>query len=1107
MSTRRIREFSVTIEASWQCHHSMMGPSDDLDPTRLAVHSEWLRRLARRLVHDAALAEDVAQETLLVALERAPAAASEDGLRAWLHNVARNLARLQRRGDGRRAARERAHGDAARAHAPAAADVVARAAEQRRLIDAVLALDEPYRTAVLLAYEERLKPAEVARRTGVSPEATRKRISRGLALLRARLEPRGPEDRRDWLAGLTLVARAPDAAVLPWTLSLAMTTKWTVSALVCAALIALGFIVLDRPRATGHGPSEVATITREAPVTVSAEDVRHVASAQATRTQVPRDVDAVVLDAPRRLRGRVLLTDERAAIVGATVRAARESTPTAGDPEGPVLATTDASGLFEIALTESVARTLTAGGLWVEHPDAFDVHVAGAVIAHAGDGLLELRTVLEGEVVVRVRTPDGGPVEDAEVHYSLTPTVGSEAQVWRYHRDVRAGTTDTRGELRVVGVPVATAVWFKLRDEFYSATRLVIDSITRQAEVELTPFQWASITAQLVHVDGAPASDVRVRWRGAAEPSGSSNTFAADTDEAGRVVLHGLGDGPGVFEVLIESDRHWYHAPVHARLGRGEVRDLGTLVLEPLVTVAGRVTDGGDDTDVPSELRIGVFRDGALVTTGRVDGDHRFVVESPAGTVVVGAYDSGLDGDPRHVFRGRPTCERVVVAPARDVVLSLAAARAALVGSMDEGVEDVELRLFPTEPEVSFVGTPTYRRGSAAPATEPGALRFVDLEPGPARAFVCAADGRSGDLGEVMLRAGDVTDVGNVRFASARLAVRVVGAPPGAAATVTVMPSSRVAHRATCDADGRASFELPVGPYGIRAEALGRSTGAWRCAWVGAASSGEVVLSLGELAELTGTISGPDGPLRDVVVQAQRSRPPSNASSAATTDADGRFVFQPLEPGIYRYWVGVSLTGQVELAHGAQRELALTLGMPETRIEVEEGGARAGWVKGLRVASSIGLVWQMGRARAAGGGSFSAELPEGALVFELDPGALVREQQVLVPGPAAAGAEYVLALPSTGIELRLSGAAAHRPDPRATLESLGGASARSSWGTAPTLLIEQSATDEPNGARIVRIPYLTPGSIVAVQGFTGDGRVRTERVTVGAEGWTRVDWE
>src|SRR5688572_15186551 len=84
----------------------------------------WLKRVAAALVVDAASADDLAQQTLLAALEQPPADATQP--RAWLATVARNLARRFGTSERRRAARERI---AALPERVAATDeVVARAA-------------------------------------------------------------------------------------------------------------------------------------------------------------------------------------------------------------------------------------------------------------------------------------------------------------------------------------------------------------------------------------------------------------------------------------------------------------------------------------------------------------------------------------------------------------------------------------------------------------------------------------------------------------------------------------------------------------------------------------------------------------------------------------------------------------------------------------------------------------------------------------------------------------------------------------------------------------------------------------------------------------------
>jgi RNA polymerase sigma-70 factor (ECF subfamily) len=163
----------------------------------LLAQMPWVRRLALALTRDGARADDVSQEALLAALERAPAAAREGPpLRAWLASVVRRLASHEARAEKRRAQREQR---AARSlPEPSASDVVERAALFRELVEAVLALEEPYRSTLLLHFLDGVRPVDIARQSGVSPECVRQRLARGLARLRERLDrgsPRWPSSR------------------------------------------------------------------------------------------------------------------------------------------------------------------------------------------------------------------------------------------------------------------------------------------------------------------------------------------------------------------------------------------------------------------------------------------------------------------------------------------------------------------------------------------------------------------------------------------------------------------------------------------------------------------------------------------------------------------------------------------------------------------------------------------------------------------------------------------------------------------------------------------------------------------------------------------------
>ncbi|MEW6073207.1 MAG: sigma-70 family RNA polymerase sigma factor [Planctomycetota bacterium] len=176
-----------------------MATSDSYpDPESLLANLDWVRAIARGLVADSHLAEDLSQDVWLAALRRPP---REGGsVRGWLAAVAQNLVRQRRRREGDRLDRE---GRAARAEGlPPTAELVERAAVQRALVDEVLALDELYREVVLRRYFEGLSPPEIARRLGVPLATVKTRLRRALALLRERLDARHCGDGHTWLAAL-----------------------------------------------------------------------------------------------------------------------------------------------------------------------------------------------------------------------------------------------------------------------------------------------------------------------------------------------------------------------------------------------------------------------------------------------------------------------------------------------------------------------------------------------------------------------------------------------------------------------------------------------------------------------------------------------------------------------------------------------------------------------------------------------------------------------------------------------------------------------------------------------------------------------------------------
>ena len=145
---------------------------------------EPLRRFVRSLLRDPHGVDDVVQEALVVGLRDGPA--DRDGLRPWLGRVARRLCSRRRLGEARRWRRERA---AARGEAVAStAELADRAACQRSVVDAVLALPEPYKSTVLLRYWEGLPPRRIAAHQGVPVATVHTRLQRANEKLRGALD-------------------------------------------------------------------------------------------------------------------------------------------------------------------------------------------------------------------------------------------------------------------------------------------------------------------------------------------------------------------------------------------------------------------------------------------------------------------------------------------------------------------------------------------------------------------------------------------------------------------------------------------------------------------------------------------------------------------------------------------------------------------------------------------------------------------------------------------------------------------------------------------------------------------------------------------------------
>jgi RNA polymerase sigma-70 factor (ECF subfamily) len=236
----------------------MASESTGATPQALLAHAEWVRRLAAALVR-ADDADDVAQQALAQALVAPPPSRN---LRAWFAAIVRNVARRRRRDEATRARYEAFAPEAIESGDPALA--VARAELHRRVVDAVLALAEPYRSTLVLRFFDEKPAEEIARAQALPLETVRTRVKRGLAQLRAQLDEGGREGGTTLRRSLALLLVVPSARAASVTGALGMgaTSK--------GLLAAVGALVVAAVAWRWMEPNESATMHRDAAVPMSA---------------------------------------------------------------------------------------------------------------------------------------------------------------------------------------------------------------------------------------------------------------------------------------------------------------------------------------------------------------------------------------------------------------------------------------------------------------------------------------------------------------------------------------------------------------------------------------------------------------------------------------------------------------------------------------------------------------------------------------------------------------------------------------------------------------------------------------------------------------------
>lgn len=371
--------------------------SDVHDPDFYLLHEGYVRALARRLVYDPHAADDLFQAAWLAALQRPPRDGSTP--RRWLARIVRNLASKLWLGDRRRQQRERQSMPPPEPSSPDA--VLAHEQERRRLVEALLALDDPYRATLIARFFEGLSAEQIAARDGLPIETVRTRQKRGLQHLRERLLPGGP-------AAMALVhglhlggpgARAVLGRVVQG-VAIMKTKQWLLSVGVLV-LLTTGWFVLPMllPRAAqpASPPPVAAIATVEAPSPAAAPETT--APPPSREVAAPANATPVTTGS---LQVRVQWADHRpASDIG--VRVGFAAAP--NQEVHAVAGRTDRDGRVRF-------DDVLAGGAWIES----DRGAFATCTIEPGQRNDAVLTIAPGvRIRGRVRDVDGRPAAGAQV--------------------------------------------------------------------------------------------------------------------------------------------------------------------------------------------------------------------------------------------------------------------------------------------------------------------------------------------------------------------------------------------------------------------------------------------------------------------------------------------------------------------------------------------------------------------------------------------------------------------------------------------------------------------------------------------------------------------
>ncbi len=555
------------------------------DPESFLAHSAWIHSLVRALVRDPGQVDDVVQATWLAAIER-PRSRWLDA-RAWLGGVARNLARESQRKDARRELREES---AARPEGlPSTEELVEKAELQRHVAKAVLELDEPYRSTLLLRYFAALTAEEIARRQSLPGSTVRNRLKHGLERLRQRFDREHGGDRRAWALSLLSLARpgsssgaadvAPSAASSSSFGGSLMLSKVWIG--VAATLAVAGGTTAVLVQSSEPQSVELAAAPPAAIAQVDARDPHEPAFAAAAQPLDPPRTAVATADRGHLLRGvvrdpqgrpieaaevfiggwrnpfetadgEVALQLHEGRVLRRELEEIRALDPEALRREGLMcgsLVATDASGTFE-------ARLPRAGRAWIQVTRTVGVRPLEDAGAWHATPAREIALTSERipTAWLSIRVFDQTTAEhltrfDGRIRQQRRPSDGAEEPLVREFCARENGVAALL--LEIEGGPEEYALQLH-EPPWARASEVVLVAAGTQAEVELAVSSGAGLSGLVTDESGAAVEGALVFWgdqvrmRGTSSLTGAFHTQCAPepvlTDARGRFELRGRAE-------------------------------------------------------------------------------------------------------------------------------------------------------------------------------------------------------------------------------------------------------------------------------------------------------------------------------------------------------------------------------------------------------------------------------------------------------------------------------------------------------------------------------------------------------------------------------------